>query len=158
VQALTYSGTLTDSNGVALTGTNNLQVSLYDKVGSDGTLQCSAGPRAVALNVGFRVVSDAASSVFNSRHILTECTCGPNEVAVGGGAFGVAPRFSGPAPTTTARASSAVARRPSARASRPEQRARRSDEPAPPGEISGVPGEIAGRARRASRLRRFVRK
>jgi hypothetical protein len=163
-QALTYSGVITDNAGVPATGSKNIQVSLYDKAGADGTLQCSAGPQLLSLvaggfqlvlpdtcvaavhakpdlwaelfvdgtslgrsrlgavpyaieadraaaasgpfavpanltvagnasvagtlSVGFHVVSDAASCVFNSGNIVTDCTCGPNEVAVGGGAFG----------------------------------------------------------------------
>jgi hypothetical protein len=49
-----------------------------------------AGNAAVAgtLSVGFRVVTDATSCVFNSGNIVTDCTCAPNEVAIGGGGFG----------------------------------------------------------------------
>jgi hypothetical protein len=45
---LTYSGTLEDTNGAPLTGTKQMQVSIFDSA-TAGTLQCGAGPMPIAL-------------------------------------------------------------------------------------------------------------
>jgi hypothetical protein len=50
-QALTYSGVLTSGSGVPLTGSKNIQISIYN-MAAGGTLQCSAGPTAIALASG----------------------------------------------------------------------------------------------------------
>jgi hypothetical protein len=55
VQALTYSGVLTDASGTPLTGSKNIQISVYDMAAS-GNLQCSAGSAATTLvSGGFRL-------------------------------------------------------------------------------------------------------
>ena len=60
MQPLTYSGVLTDTAGAPLTGTKNIQVSLWD-MAADGTQRCSAGPTATPLNAGaFQIVLPAA--------------------------------------------------------------------------------------------------
>jgi hypothetical protein len=59
-QALTYSGILTDTAGTPLTGSQNIQITLWD-MATAGTQQCSAGPTATMLTQGaFQVVLPAA--------------------------------------------------------------------------------------------------
>jgi hypothetical protein len=59
-QPLTYSGILTDTAGTALTGSKNIQITLWDTAVA-GTMQCSAGPTATMLSSGaFQVVLPAA--------------------------------------------------------------------------------------------------
>ncbi len=50
-QPMTYSGVLTNANGTPLTGSKNIQLSIFD-MATDGTLQCSAGPTAITLAAG----------------------------------------------------------------------------------------------------------
>lgn len=47
--ALTYSGVLTDANGVPLTGSKNIQIQLSDMAGN---VQCTVGPTATTLKAG----------------------------------------------------------------------------------------------------------
>jgi hypothetical protein len=47
-QPMTYSGTLTDANGVALSGTKNIQLILWDQP-TLGSSQCSTGPVDVTI-------------------------------------------------------------------------------------------------------------
>jgi hypothetical protein len=59
-QPLTYSGILTDTAGTPLTGSKNIQITLWD-MATAGTQQCSAGPTATMLTSGtFQVVLPAA--------------------------------------------------------------------------------------------------
>ncbi|HET6149875.1 MAG TPA: hypothetical protein VFH68_20210, partial [Polyangia bacterium] len=56
VQPLTYSGTLTDTAGIPLTGSKNLQVQLWD-MATAGTIVCTTGSSAQTLAAGgFSVV------------------------------------------------------------------------------------------------------
>lgn len=51
MQPMVYSGTLTDMNGVALTGAKNIQIELWDQA-TDGTQRCSVGPTSEVLTAG----------------------------------------------------------------------------------------------------------
>lgn len=48
---LTYSGVLTDTNGVAIQGSKNIQLQIFDAA-TAGTSLCSVGPTAVTLQAG----------------------------------------------------------------------------------------------------------
>jgi hypothetical protein len=50
-QPLTYSGVLTDTSGVPLTGTKNIQIAIWDAA-ANGNQQCSIGPASQALSAG----------------------------------------------------------------------------------------------------------
>ena len=49
--AMTYGGVLTDTSGTPLTGSKNIQLTVWDAA-SDGTSQCSVGPAAQVLVAG----------------------------------------------------------------------------------------------------------
>lgn len=65
---MTYSGVLTDSTGTPLTGSKNVQLSVYDKA-TGGTLQCTVGPTPVTLaNGGFQLpLPDTCTTVVHAN-------------------------------------------------------------------------------------------
>jgi hypothetical protein len=68
LQPLTYTGTLTDTAGVPLTGSKNLQLTLWD-MATAGTMACTFGPSTVTLSAGtFQVVLPADCSTAIHAH------------------------------------------------------------------------------------------
>jgi hypothetical protein len=80
---MTYSGVLTDSANKPLTGSQNIQLSIYD-MATGGTLQCSVGPSAVTLvNGTFQIpLSSACTTAIHATPDLWL------EVFVGGASLG----------------------------------------------------------------------
>lgn len=69
--ALTYAGELTDANGVPLTGTKNIQVSVWTAA-TAGTKACEIGPEAKALSGGHFefVLPDACTTQVHAKSDL----------------------------------------------------------------------------------------
>jgi len=65
---MTYSGVLTDATGAPLSGSKNIQISIFD-MASAGTLQCTVGPTAISLvNGGFQVaLPDACTTAVHAK-------------------------------------------------------------------------------------------
>jgi hypothetical protein len=83
MQALTYSGVLTDANGTPLTGQKNVQILLYDAA-TGGNPVCSTTPMALTLTGG-------AFQITLPDSCATQVQAGPDlwvDVVVDGGSLG----------------------------------------------------------------------